>query len=48
MDDYRDKLVELLEYYYGNSRDLSFKEEIVDFIENYYEEIAKIMMDDYK
>jgi hypothetical protein len=39
----REKLMKLLNDYYGNSRDENHKEEICDFIEGYYEGIKEIM-----
>lgn len=39
----REKLMELLDEYYGNCRDIDHKEEIVDFIENNTDEIIKII-----
>ena len=42
----RDKLMRVLEDYYGDSRDLDFKEGVADFIECCFEEIIEIMSDE--
>lgn len=39
----RDKIVRLLDDYYGDSRDVSHKEEIANFVENYFEDLKIIM-----
>ena len=38
-----EKLIKLLDDYYGDSRDITLKEEIVNFVQGYYERIKKIM-----
>ena len=43
LEDEQDKLISLLDDYYGNSRDIDHKEEIASFIINYYEDIKVIM-----
>ena len=44
--DYGSRLMQVLEDYYGDSRDSDFKEEIIEFIECCFEEIIKIMLDE--
>lgn len=39
----QEKIIKLLDDYYGDSRDVEVKEEIADFVENYYEDIKRIM-----
>jgi len=42
----KEKLIKLLDEYYGDCRGMSHKEEIVDFIENNSDRITKIIEDD--
>jgi hypothetical protein len=39
----QEKLIKLLDDYYGDSRNISHKEEVANFVENYYEDIKVIM-----
>jgi len=46
MEESREKLMEMLNDYYGNSRDEDYKEEICDFIEIRFYDIEEAMKEE--